>query len=229
MPRIKPITSCRALLLCTLLVSIIAFAAYDLDSFRDKLRARFPESQVSLLNAWFQAIGSAKTQSEHRRLKLINDFVNRTIIFESDSQIWSQSDYWATPLETLGMGRGDCEDIAIMKYVSLRMAGVPGNKLRLIYARARLPGQDDTQLQAHMVLAYYTTPISEPLVLDNLNPEIVPASQRRDLRPVFSFNSEGIYPGVLRKNDTAPAQINRLSRWEDAWRRIFNDGYLTNP
>ena len=126
----------------------------------------------------------------------INDFINERIQFEDDLSIWNMREYWATPLETIGQGRGDCEDFSIIKYYSLKEAGIPLAKLRLIYVRARREGPAGPYLQAHMVLAYYATPTAEPLILDNLIPEIRPASQRKDLQPVFSFNSEAIWAGA---------------------------------
>ncbi|MBK6960152.1 MAG: hypothetical protein IPH23_02555 [Gammaproteobacteria bacterium] len=42
--------------------------------------------------------------------------------------------------------------------------------------------------QPHMVLAWYETPDADPLVLDNIEPHILPASQRPDLNPAHSFN-----------------------------------------
>ena len=48
----------------------------------------------------------------------------------------ASDDYWASPLETLDKGRGDCEDYAIAKYFSLLAAGVPVARLRLVYVRA---------------------------------------------------------------------------------------------
>ena len=105
------------------------------------------------------------------------------------------------------------------------MAGIPTNKLRLIYVKARLNTPNGTMQQAHMVLAYYATPSAEPLVLDNLQASIRPASQRPDLQPVFSFNSEGIYAGVSGKDKASAGGIGRLSRWEDALRRITAEGY----
>ena len=105
------------------------------------------------------------------------------------------------------------------------MAGVPSNKLRLIYVKAKLKGADGPIQQAHMVLAYYASPSAEPLVLDNLNTTIRPAAQRRDLQPVFSFNSEGIFAGVSGKDPASKGGIGRLSRWEDVLRRINAEGY----
>ena len=44
-----------------------------------------------------------------------------------------------------------------------------------------------------MVLAYYPRPDADPLVMDNLDPVVRPASQRNDLVPVYSFNDEAIW------------------------------------
>jgi len=74
-------------------------------------------------------------------------------------------------------------------------------------------------------LAYYLTPNAEPLVLDNLQTTILPASKRPDLQPVFSFNSEGIFAGVAGSTKASEGGIGRLSRWEDAWQRIQAEGY----
>lgn len=52
--------------------------------------------------------------------------------------------------------------------------------------------------EAHMVLTYFETPSSEPLVLDNLRKTIQPASKRDDLIPVFNFN-----PNILKGEKTA--------------------------
>ena len=79
--------------------------------------------------------------------------------------------------------------------------------------------------QAHMVLAYYATPDRAPLILDNLDGAIRPASQRTDLQPVFSFNSEGIFSGAAGREQAASGGLGRLSRWEDALRRIRAEGF----
>ena len=135
--------------------------------------------------------------------------------------LWSQPDYWATPLETLGKGAGDCEDYVIGKYFSLLRLGVAVEKLRLIYVRARLGGAGSTQSIAHMVLGYYETPAAEPLVLDSLLDNIMPASQRKDLTPVFSFNAQGVYVAGAQ-----PASVDRITRWRDLLARMKQEGFL---
>ncbi len=202
-----------------------AVAALDPAALQQQLIARFGPARVVLLKDWLQTVNLAKAIGDEARLKRINDFINQKILFDSDNGIWQQSDYWATPLETIGQGAGDCEDFAIIKYVSLRMAGIPDGKLRLIYVKARLDTPNGPIQQAHMVLAYYATPNAEPQILDNLDMSIRPASKRTDLQPVFSFNSEGIFAGVSGKDKASAGGIGRLSRWEDAWRRIRAEGY----
>ena len=72
-----------------------------------------------------------------------------------------------------------------------------------------------------MVLTYYATPTADPLVLDNLIPEIRPASQRRDLLPVYAFNAEGLFvAGSNKKGDS-----KKLSRWQDVLKKMRAEGF----
>ncbi|WP_301102168.1 transglutaminase-like cysteine peptidase [Propionivibrio sp.] len=215
---------CRLVLLLALGV-IYPAAALDPAALQQQLIARFGPARVVLLKDWLQMVSSVKTLLDEQKLQQVNDFINRNITFEDDLSVWQQSDYWATPLETIGQGRGDCEDFAIIKYVSLRMAGIPASKLRLIYVKARLKTPTGSLQQAHMILAYYATPSAEPQVLDNLDAAIRPASARPDLQPVFSFNSEGIFAGVSGKDKATAGGLGRLSRWEDVLQRILAEGY----
>jgi predicted transglutaminase-like cysteine proteinase len=162
----------------------------------------------------------SKKAAETDKLKRVNDFFNRHIAFDDDMSIWGQSDYWATPTELIGQGRGDCEDFSIAKYYSLIDLGVPATKLRLVYVKAAQNGPDGIFLQAHMVLAYYATPTADPLVLDNLNSQILPASRRSDLSPIFSFNSTGLWQGTGNN-----ASKSNLSRWQDLQVRARAEGF----
>ena len=171
------------------------------------------------LNQLVQKLHSA---SELEKLKQVNDFFNHKISFTDDLSLWGQSDYWATPLESLGRQAGDCEDFSIAKYVFLKVLNVDNNRMRLTYVRAEILHDGNKSLQAHMVLSYYKTPQSEPLILDNLIPEILPASSRKDLSPIFSFNDKGLWVGSSSK-PKGEAQSN-LSRWRDVLSRIRADG-----
>ena len=166
---------------------------------------------------------SLESASDTEKLEGINQFFNRKIkYFDSDLNIWGQSDYWATPLESLGKESGDCEDYSIAKYLFLRELNIPDEKLKLTYVKAKIGGPYSKISQAHMVLTYYATPNAEPLVLDNLISEIRPASRRPDLTPIFSFNSQGLWVGNARDSKGDPTA--HLSRWRNLLARVHSDG-----
>jgi len=167
-------------------------------------------------------INELRNASDIEKLKGINDFFNNQIKFDDDMSIWGQQDYWATPLEMIGKGRGDCEDFTIGKYVFLRELNIPNDKLKLTYVKVQIGGPYSKIFQAHMVLSYYATPTAEPLILDNLIGDIRQASRRSDLTPIFSFNSEGLWVGG--ENSGKTDSINNLSRWRDVLQRIQADG-----
>ena len=168
-------------------------------------------------------LNSHRNAEEQEKIIIINDFVNHKIrIFDDDINIWGKSDYWATPLESIGRETGDCEDYSIAKYLFLRELGIPNEKLRLTYVRAQVGGPESRIFQAHMVLSYYATPNAEPLILDNLIGEVRLASRRTDLKPIFGFNSEGLWVGSSDKSRGDSSA--HLSRWRDLLERAKNEG-----
>jgi predicted transglutaminase-like cysteine proteinase len=162
-----------------------------------------------------------RRQEPEVQLLVINRFFNRQIEFATDPQAWGQADYWASPLESLQRRRGDCEDYAIAKYFSLLAAGMAVARLRLVYVRAQL---DDGPSQAHMVLAYYPPDGGQTLILDNLVEEVLPAAQRSDLVPVFSFNSVGLWQGSGTVDAGDPSA--RLTRWREVLAKARAEGFL---
>ena len=168
------------------------------------------------IQAWEALIKSSDQLTEQDKLSEVNRFFNRQIRFVDDIRLWNVNDYWATPIEMLIKGAGDCEDYSIAKYFTLRRLGIPSDKLRITYVKAL------NYNQAHMVLTYYASPSAEPLVLDNLINQIKPASQRKDLLPVYAFNAEGLYlPGSSsKKSDT-----KKLSRWQDILKKMRAEGF----
>ncbi len=193
---------------------------FDLERMQQLLVSRFGNERAGLLQEWQRMLVDRKKTAETDTLRRVNDFFNRRIAFDDDLSIWGQNDYWATPAELIGQGRGDCEDFSIAKYYSLIDLGIPVNKLRLVYVKAAQNGPDGVLLQAHMVLAYYATPSADPLVLDNLNTQILPASRRSDLSPIFSFNSAGLWQGTGNN-----ASKSNLSRWQDLQARARAEGF----
>ena len=171
------------------------------------------------IEAWNQMLQSEAKQPELEQLRAVNSFFNQQLSFQDDTRIWQQIDYWATPLESLIKGAGDCEDYALAKYFSLRNLGVPSEKLRITYVKAM------TRNQAHMVLTFYASSSAEPWVLDNLIDDIRPASQRNDLLPVYAFNAEGLYlPGA--NGGKRSSDSKKLSRWQDVLKKMQAEGFV---
>jgi len=212
-----------ALIVVLLVLGAIRVAAVDFDHMQSVLTQRFGPTARESFRDWQKLLQSSADQTALAQLRQVNDFFNRRIRFGEDQEIWGQSDYWATPMETLGRRAGDCEDFTIAKYFTLLLLSIPEEKLRLIYVQARLGGVNSSITQAHMVLAYYPTPDAEPLILDNLINDIQPASRRPDLQPVFSFNNQGIWQGTSgARGAGGPAN---LTRWQDLLRRARAEGF----
>lgn len=199
-------------------------SAWDVDRLRQSAQRQGGQTPESV-RALTELVAQLAAQDDETRLVQVNQFFNRRVTFRDDIDVWGQIDYWSTPIEMFGRGAGDCEDYAIAKYFSLIAAGVAPARLRLVYVKATLNGAGGSSQQAHMVLAYYPQAGgSDPSILDNLVPEIRPASRRPDLAPVFSFNAEGLWTGT--QGPGAGDPLARLSRWRDLLARAREQGFL---
>ncbi len=205
------------------LIPLSGLAGIDYDRMLMLARERYGEPAYQTIQELRGLIAGLKAQSELDKVREINRFVNHKIThFEEDIVIWGQSDYWATPLESLGKRAGDCEDYSIAKYMFLKAAGIPTDKLRLTYVRAQIGGPQSKIFQAHMVLGYYADANADPLILDNLISDVRPASRRPDLRPIFAFNDDGIWVGGTKS--TKGDSSTHLSRWRDLLKRARDEG-----
>ncbi|MBB1391483.1 transglutaminase-like cysteine peptidase [Shewanella sp. SG44-6] len=186
------------------------------DDFFKQIQQRYGEDRLEDFSDWRDTIAEGSTLSDMDRLHLANQFANRRIRFVSDNDHWQKSDYWATPLESLGSKGGDCEDFAIFKYFTLKAMGIDESKMRLMYVRALLINEP------HMVLIYFENPKAMPLVLDNLKTQILPASQRRDLKPVYSFNGQGLWLAKAQGLGSNKPTSGGTKNWTDLINRIEN-------
>lgn len=174
----------------------LGFSSSLTSGLTEQLAGKFGVDARTRLTAW-QRFLIGQRQPEERReglpgrterdlLEIVNAFFNR-LPFVDDIKHWGVEDYWASPAEMMASNGGDCEDYSIAKYFALKELGVPVARLRITYVKA-------TRInQAHMVLAYYPSPDAEPLILDNLDGRIRPASQRADLIPVYNFNDDDVW------------------------------------
>lgn len=214
----------RGYLLVSLFVyGIFCSAALNTNKLENTMQTRFGINGITKLHAWNLLVETHQTKSAAEKTKAVNDFFNKNTRFEDDIIHWKTSDYWATPLETLGSGAGDCEDYTIAKYFTLIQLGISVEHLRLIYVKAQIGGATSKVFQAHMVLGYYEQPNSIPLILDSLVSDIESADRRSDLHPVFSFNSDGLWVGNQAQPQIDPTA--RLSRWRDVLERMKQEGF----
>jgi predicted transglutaminase-like cysteine proteinase len=175
----------------------------------------YGDKAANRLRGWRQLVreGQAKDWSDRETLSRVNIFFNR-LRFIDDIKLWGKNDYWATPLEFLGVGGGDCEDFSVAKYFSLRELGMDDDKLRLVYVKALELNQ------FHMVVAYYPTASAVPLILDNLDGTIRRATERGDLAPIYSFNGQHLWLMRERGQGELAGKASRLSLWNDLRGRV---------
>ena len=189
------------------------------DRLLQRADRRHGDGAVGRLIQWQALIDALDNAKEEEKLQRVNGFFN-AIPNRLDMDHWGESNYWATPYELLATNGGDCEDFAIAKYFTLKVMGVPESRLRITYVRAYSQSSDGLRIVPHMVLAYYPDETAEPLVLDNLRPEILPASRRTDLRPTYSFNALGLWSAKERGRGRRLGGTERINRWRDLLERM---------
>ncbi|MGH1481071.1 MAG: transglutaminase-like cysteine peptidase [Geminicoccales bacterium] len=138
-----------------------------------------PCPSKSLL-AWYAMMKGQAEQPKMAMLHAVNRFVNQWP-HRSDSVNHDQVDYWSSPLTFLRRS-GDCEDYAIIKYVSLREMGFPAEDLRIVVVR------DTLRDLAHAVLVVHVE--GDLYVLDNLFQAVLPQARVRQYLPYYSVNEQ---------------------------------------
>lgn len=123
------------------------------------------------------------------KVELVNETLNH-LPWIADSSHWKEADYWATPMETITTFGGDCEDIAIVKWVVLTNLGITKEHLRLAYVKIKKTGEN------HMVLLFVKKPAAPTeeqkiYVLDNYVEDVKLGSERKDLLAIYLTDADG--------------------------------------
>lgn len=116
------------------------------------------------------------------KLGAVNRWVNDRIAYTEDRELFGRADHWAGPRQTLALGKGDCEDYALLKMHLLAAAGIPRKDMYLTIARDLVRRSD------HAVLVVRTD--SGFLMLDNATDRVLDAGSAFDYRPVLSFSED---------------------------------------
>lgn len=158
-------------------------------------------------------------KTDLEKLILVNNTFN-LFPWISDKDKWLKADYWATPLEIITSFGGDCEDIAIAKWIMLRHLGVDKNKLFFAYVKIKHMNQ------AHIVLLYKADPDklfdqSTVYLLDNMDGDVKLGKERKDLQGIYFFDTYGkIYTikddGVKREHASViePGHLKSLNEFK---------------
>lgn len=121
--------------------------------------------------------------SRQASLSAVNRWVNQRIRYAEDRDQYGVGDFWAGAKKTLRAGRGDCEDIALVKMQLLAAAGVPREDMILTIARDLVRNAD------HAVLIVRTD--AGWRMLDNATDEVLDAAPSHDYRAILSFGNQG--------------------------------------
>lgn len=161
-------------------------------------------TRLGLLQETVAAIADAPIA---KKVDAVNLAVNKLLRYDTDADIYGTLDHWATPVETLTTGRGDCEDYALLKLAALRSAGLPAESLALVVVR------DAKRNFFHAVLAVSTT--SQTYILDNLRDTVLPDSALPQYQALYSLGAQRAWVhGYKRGSEFAmqkrPASLDKV-------------------
>lgn len=126
------------------------------------------------------------------KLTSVNNFFNE-YDYETDDKLYKKADYWATRKEFLFKGAGDCEDFAIAKFFTLLDLGVDESKLSLLHGIYNN--------QYHVVLAYQKEQFGDTFILDSLDDEIKPLTNRNDILILYTLKTIDLKNSSVVKTD----------------------------
>ena len=131
------------------------------------------------LRKWRGVLRSAQNLKGPKLLKFLNRKANALVPYREDERRFGKKDYWASPLEFLDAG-GDCEDFAILKYVSLTELGVPEKNLHIVVV------EDVPRRTAHALLTVQMA--GKTYVLDSLEDNLLNRKQVARFNPRYSIS-----------------------------------------
>jgi predicted transglutaminase-like cysteine proteinase len=154
---------------------------------------------ASLGGRWNDLVLRLSGLSGEERLQAANESVNAAVAYASDNEVYGVADHWATLAETLDKGRGDCEDIAIVKMWLLNAAGVKLSAMRLVVLRDTLRNLD------HAVLSVIEG--GHQYVLDNTTWKVGRADWMRGYQPIYALSSDQSWIYGVRVPVAPPLQV----------------------
>lgn len=134
------------------------------------------------VRSWRRSVLSMDRFKGWNLLAAVNAKINKLVQYRDDIDTYGRKDHWATPVEAL-TGRGDCEDYAILKYISLLELGVSDQQMRIVVVKDTRRGIGHAVLSVNMDGKTY--------VLDSLRRAPVLDSKLNRYVPYYSVNRQG--------------------------------------
>jgi len=196
-----------------LLFSLTVLFSKELYNTRiiNKIDAKYGKFTTNRFLLLKEKIRKVKNKSDFEKIQTINDFFNK-VRYSTDRKIWNKKDYWATPYEFLAKDRGDSEDFVFAKYFTLvEELNIKPSKFFFTYVKSK------KKKVSYMVLTYYKTKNSMPIILDSINYKALPASKRQDIVPIYSFSAKTI---SLKKNNNNKFKSKQSLKFRNLLRNI---------
>lgn len=164
------------------------------------LQTRPFENNISSpkIDAWNKFIASIQSDPKIRQLLKVNLWFQK-FPYKQDNWVYGEDDYWASPAEFLERG-GDCEDYAIIKYVTLRKLGFSADDMKIAMVTDVYSGTEHSFLIVNYEGAEF--------VLDNREKLVVSRYMKNRYRPLFAFNEETVWAYDRPKN-----AANKSNNW----------------
>lgn len=145
--------------------------------------------------AWCATIAAARSLTPERQIFEINRFVNAMVGRGEEVGVPPTGEPWPGLAEAL-RGQGGGTAAAVVKYLSLREAGVPANRLRVLIAEDVLRGNRTALLLARAG--------GEELVLAADTDVLRGTARTANLRPYYSFNETTLWMHIPEPQETTP-------------------------
>ncbi|MBC8337421.1 MAG: transglutaminase-like cysteine peptidase [Rhodospirillales bacterium] len=165
-----------------------ALKRYSIEKGKKQKKKSCSSKRLDICNygQWGTFLKSLQGKDKLTQIRAVNHRMNKAR-YITDKNNWGRKDYWATPAEFM-TNFGDCEDYAIIKFLSLKLLGFNESDLRVVAVK-------DLNLKVgHAVLiVFWKDPKSgkkRSLLLDNQIKKVVDSRSVRHYQPVFSINSK---------------------------------------
>ena len=135
------------------------------------------------VGGWAASFANLRDGDPERLLRSVNAWVNGRIDFVEDNIDGVPAEIWQTAADSLGSGRGDCEDYALAKLALLAALGFDRSDLYLVIARDLITRTN------HAVLAVRSG--ERLVILDNSTDDLIEGDRANDYRPIFSYSATG--------------------------------------